>query len=244
MNLPQTQLIVATESAFSLEYALHAVQKVFCTQNKQLSCLCADCHKIKSVQHHGLLLVNPTDAYTLEDLEAVFALTTFSRAENEPFFIILSHAELFSASVGNRLLKLLEEPSANYYFILTTTNEERVLTTIRSRCSITRLENNNETIAEHPLVVFFTAHKIGSVISFEEALKNPPHHTTSHALITQLLALYSAKHTASIQAPSDQATHELALCVAYLKQALQRPPQQGSSELFWKNFYLGFPLTR
>lgn len=244
MNTTPAHLIVATNNALSLENALYEAQKSYCSQQKLKECLCNECRKIKTVQHQGLLLINPTDAYTLEDLEAVFEITKFGRAENEPFYIIFSHAELFSAAVGNRLLKLLEEPPVHYHFILTTNNEDRVLPTIRSRSAIIRLENNDETLAEHPLVVFFMLEQAGSLSSFEEALKEVPHHTTSYALLTQLLALNNNRHLTSIKTGDEKTSSLCSRRITYLKKALHRPPQQGSSELFWKQFYLGFPAGR
>lgn len=45
----------------------------------------------------------------------------------------------FLGGEGNRLLKLIEEPPANSYFILVTNNAENILGTIHSRCQLIKL---------------------------------------------------------------------------------------------------------
>ncbi len=55
---------------------------------------------------------------------------------------VIMEAEKLNASSSNTLLKFLEEPSDNIYAILITSNKNKVLETIRSRC-ISIIINNN-----------------------------------------------------------------------------------------------------
>ena len=48
--------------------------------------------------------------------------------------ILIAHAEDMNPQAQNCLLKILEEPPANTYFILTATHPDQLLTTVRSRC--------------------------------------------------------------------------------------------------------------
>lgn len=54
-------------------------------------------------------------------------------------------------SAQNKLLKVVEEPSNNVYLILTTTNLELVLPTIRSRCNKLELGKLSDTVIEKEL---------------------------------------------------------------------------------------------
>ena len=45
----------------------------------------------------------------------------------------------YLGNAGNKLLKLIEEPSANTIFILVASNEEKVLPTILSRCQLVKI---------------------------------------------------------------------------------------------------------
>ncbi len=53
---------------------------------------------------------------------------------------ILDEAHMLTKDSGNAFLKTLEEPPAHVVFILCTTDPEKILTTVRSRCNIIKLE--------------------------------------------------------------------------------------------------------
>lgn len=55
--------------------------------------------------------------------------------------IVIQDADTMSTEAQNRLLKTLEEPGLNVYFILTSAKPEQILATIRSRTSILTLKN-------------------------------------------------------------------------------------------------------
>ena len=53
---------------------------------------------------------------------------------NQPRFIVFDDVELFNNNSLNALLKIIEEPSKNNYFILINNNSKPLLDTIKSRC--------------------------------------------------------------------------------------------------------------
>ncbi len=64
-----------------------------------------------------------------------------ARLQNKPWLggyqaAILEDAELLSASAGNALLKILEEPAAKSALFLIATDDGELLPTIRSRCQL------------------------------------------------------------------------------------------------------------
>ena len=66
-----------------------------------------------------------------DDMRDLFELTRAKRASN--FVILIDDADLSAAGVFERILKLLEEPIANIFYILTSHQPERLPATIRSR---------------------------------------------------------------------------------------------------------------
>ena len=65
--------------------------------------------------------------------------------------------ETMNATCANKILKILEEPPANTLFILVTEEEQRLLSTIRSRCQSIRLpkigeKDLAEALAGHPSI--------------------------------------------------------------------------------------------
>lgn len=69
--------------------------------------------------------------------------------------VLIWYAELMHPVAANALLKILEEPPPQTFFILTTERKQKVLPTIRSRCQTFRLlpesaEFLNQWLSEHP----------------------------------------------------------------------------------------------
>ena len=76
-----------------------------------------------------------------EILDLKEKLNTSSIYNGIRIYVILE-AEKLNASSSNTLLKFLEEPSDNIYAILITSNKNKVLETIRSRCISIKINNN------------------------------------------------------------------------------------------------------
>lgn len=71
---------------------------------------------------------------SIEQVREVIAATTSKQATDQ--FFIFHQAETLSQEAANALLKLLEEPSPGYHFILLTTEPHLLLPTILSRASL------------------------------------------------------------------------------------------------------------
>ena len=63
---------------------------------------------------------------------------------NQPRFIVFDDVELFNNNSLNALLKIIEEPSKNNYFILINNNSKPLLDTIKSRCMDIKIILNKE----------------------------------------------------------------------------------------------------
>ena len=89
--------------------------------------------------------------------------------------------ETMHLTCANKILKVLEEPPANTLFILVTEEEQRLISTIRSRCQTIRIPRINEqdlalAVASHPDLgennPFVVAHMAnGNYILAEEILR-------------------------------------------------------------------------
>ncbi len=77
--------------------------------------------------------VTPDDKHTIT-IEAVRSLYKLTRSQRETaLVVIIDDAEAMSREAQNALLKLLEEPVAHVYFILTTHIPQQLLATVTSR---------------------------------------------------------------------------------------------------------------
>lgn len=237
------QLIVG--SLMHLHAHVDAIlQNIFCKRaqeaNKSLGCFCDECKKIKHRQHHAVVWMSPEKSYTVDDIQIIFDRVRFALDQGQQFFFILDNAQTLTTTTANRILKILEEPPQGYCFILLTTNIQAIMPTILSRCVVTDLTTLHAaqvTYEDHPLLAFFSGSQ-SDPSSFEQELKKQAlNEIESLELLQILIGSYTKKlHTA------DQKQQEYFWFVlAFLLAKMRKPPQQGSSDLFWKNLFLSFP---
>ena len=108
---------------------------IFCKESHKPCGQCLPCRKMKSSNH--------PDFITIEDPEHKNVAVRIIRQFREDVFIRPNESEhkiyLFPQELGiegqNALLKILEEPPHYGVFILLTDNPERLLPTVRSRCT-------------------------------------------------------------------------------------------------------------
>ena len=77
--------------------------------------------------------VKVEQARALQDSLSTYAFSSGARV------VLLEQIDIFTPQAQNALLKVIEEPDSNTFFLLTCENEHAVLTTIRSRCQIQRI---------------------------------------------------------------------------------------------------------
>lgn len=178
--------------------------------------------------------ISPDGGYTVDNAADIQYRTSFARSINEPFFVIITQAELFNNAAAHQLLKTLEEPSAGYQFILCTTTPELLLLTVRSRCVQIYIENSINT-----------AHAYQDNSYFKLATEYP----------WKTRAQYAKILTAS-QVPEERETVVLAHAIMHywlthhhhnqlrtkmiqaLEPFISNPPTPGSSILWWRTLMI------
>jgi len=250
MNIAPAQLFVGGDQKVVADAVQSALQNYLCpiqeTSNKK-NCLCRDCKQIKQRQHAAIVWINPEKDYTVEDIEIIFDKIRFSLEEDKHHFFILEKAHTLTTVTANRLLKIMEEPPRGYHFILITPNEKLIIQTILSRCLVVPVDTPSQVAATYsPLLMFFQdPRKLNDPIAFEiELKKNKLNDTQSEELLHELIAFYAQalcnahKDGAAL---TDEKILLLSCIVDFLHKKIQKPPQSGSSDLFWKHLYLTIP---
>ena len=92
-----------------------------------------------------IYLNNENHNIKIEDIRELKKTLQKTSISNLPRFIILDDVELFNASSLNAMLKIIEEPNHNNYFILINNEERKILETIKSRCLETKIILNNSS---------------------------------------------------------------------------------------------------
>lgn len=152
-KLSHAYIVSSASEEAGLERALALASEMLCSGTGKKPCgVCRDCRKIKAGVHPDLGYVRrPLDdkgnkkrdiqVYQIRDMGAD-AYVLPNEASGKVY--IIQEADTMNESAQNAALKLFEEPPAGVHFILCTTNPEKLLTTVRSRCVLVRCNAGEE----------------------------------------------------------------------------------------------------
>ena len=113
---------------------------------KSLNCLssehltsnpCGNCEICKQINNGNALDIIEIDAASntgVENIREIIERARFAPSQARWKVYVIDECHMLSTAASNALLKTIEEPPSRVVFILATTNPERVLTTIQSRC--------------------------------------------------------------------------------------------------------------
>ncbi|MGE4578910.1 MAG: DNA polymerase III subunit delta' [Desulfuromonadales bacterium] len=114
--------------------ALAFVRAIFC-QNGTGCGTCTACRKVDHHNHPDLHILEPDGAtIKIEQVRMIQKELSFRPLEALKKICLIDGAEKLNPAAGNALLKTLEEPKGEALLILLSSQKERVLPTIRSRC--------------------------------------------------------------------------------------------------------------
>jgi DNA polymerase-3 subunit delta' len=79
-------------------------------------------------------LLNDKKNIDVAQIREMITYTNKSTFDNMPRFVLIDNIENLNKNSINALLKIIEEPNDNIFFILINNNEKHILPTLRSRC--------------------------------------------------------------------------------------------------------------
>lgn len=135
----------------SFDFALYLAKSRFC-ENLQdgLPCgECRECQLIAENEFSDVKIVKPSGQViktdTIRELMRDFSRSGF---EGKSQVFIIQNCEKMHVNAANSLLKFIEEPQSSSYMILLTSDENKVLPTIKSRTQIFRFPKNKSLLIE------------------------------------------------------------------------------------------------
>ena len=117
-----------------------SVAKIFanavnCTDFKGEPCgNCANCQAALNGTHPDIVEFDAASHSKVENIREILAQVSFLPSTGRYKVYIIDEVHMLSPAASNALLKTLEEPPAHVIFILATTDPQKVLPTIQSRC--------------------------------------------------------------------------------------------------------------
>ena len=132
-NLPHASMLISSDDVALDEASLYLAKIVMCDKSGDDDCII--CQKIDHLNHADVLsFPQEKDVISVEEMLKIVDESYSLPYESRAKVFILKNFEKISTLAQNKLLKTLEEPPKNVYFILCTKNAMATLPTIMSRC--------------------------------------------------------------------------------------------------------------
>ena len=143
----QTHLFVAEEGIGANQLLENLLKKLLCenlTDENKTCNACPSCRYLID-EHPNIRLIDKnielkSDVITIDQIRELSSFIELaSTSEHDKKVIFIKNTHYLTSSSANALLKNLEEPPNNTFFILLTSNLHKILPTIRSRATIHKL---------------------------------------------------------------------------------------------------------
>ena len=127
-------MLISSDLDYVEALAVGVAKQIMCELHEPCN-KCNQCIKVEKREHADVVIL-PHDKKNIvvEDVEKIVSESYVLPLEGEKKIYILYNFDQATPQAQNKLLKTLEEPPKSVVFIITTTNENNVLATIRSRC--------------------------------------------------------------------------------------------------------------
>ncbi|KGG00654.1 MULTISPECIES: DNA polymerase III subunit gamma/tau [Prochlorococcus] len=97
-------------------------------------CRCDLCRQITDGSALDIIEIDAASNTGVENIREIIERARFAPTQARWKVYVIDECHMLSTAASNALLKTIEEPPSRVVFILATTNPERVLNTIKSRC--------------------------------------------------------------------------------------------------------------
>lgn len=131
-TIGKSMLLITKDEHYSYEFSLLFAALLFNNGKKEEN---ENYLKVQNLSHPDLKIYPQKDKIMVADSDNIVEESSIKPIFADKKVFILRNIDEGTEQAQNKLLKTLEEPANNVYFILTTKSVEQVLPTIRSRCS-------------------------------------------------------------------------------------------------------------
>lgn len=148
-RLSHAYLLCGEQGTPKRELAYYIANKFYCND---VCGNCPSCNQIKNNIHPNVFYIK-SEGQNIKKEQITGLIHELSRSSlvDGPRVYIIDNVEDMNKYSANSLLKFIEEPTNNIYAILTTSNLEAVLPTIKSRCQIINVKSKGTLNIELPL---------------------------------------------------------------------------------------------
>lgn len=132
-NMPSAILIASPDSETNKKFASEVCSLFFCTSHSGCQS-CEGCVKTSKETNPDLLVYPKEKNFQVADAKEIVETAILSPMIFDSKIYLIHDIDCSTIPAQNKILKVLEEPPKNVKFLITCTNETKVLPTIMSRC--------------------------------------------------------------------------------------------------------------
>ncbi|WP_017444736.1 DNA polymerase III subunit delta' [Gayadomonas joobiniege] len=119
------------------QLAVWLAHALLCTRPQPAACgECKSCQLLNADSHPDFLQIRSDTSISVAQIRQLVAAALQKSQQSGAQVFIVERCEKMTESAANALLKTLEEPGQQKYFILTSDAPARLLATIKSRCQL------------------------------------------------------------------------------------------------------------
>ena len=148
-QLAHAYLLVGPQHVGKMTLAVELAKALNCLEQAESPCgACIQCARIAAGNHADIRVVGVAQrdegdpsrtVIGIPEVREVLHQVSLKPYEGSQIVVIFNGVESLSDEAANALLKTLEEPPDQVTFLLLTSNDDALLSTIRSRCSLLSL---------------------------------------------------------------------------------------------------------
>lgn len=137
-NILHSYLFIGEEGIGKSLFAKEFAKMILCQGKEEKACNnCKSCIQFLGESHPDFMQIEPEDGKSIkiEQIRYLQEKIAEKPVTSEKKVYVISNSETMTREAANSLLKTLEEPPEYAVLILLTSNESKLLTTIKSRCT-------------------------------------------------------------------------------------------------------------
>lgn len=139
-RLPQSLIFAGLSGIGKKQVAMALAQAMVCESKARPCGECGPCLRLEKRQSESLCLFGQEgEALKIEQAREILDFLSLQQL-GKARIVIIDEAQLMTPQAANALLKIVEEPPPNSYFIFITSNSSALLPTIRSRSQTLRFQ--------------------------------------------------------------------------------------------------------
>ena len=154
-KLVHAYLLSGAEGTGKIELAKWIAKGIFCLNSQNgVPCLkCSECNRIENNNHPDVVTIMP-DGLSIKVEQIRYLKSEFNKSgvESDRKVFIIQDAQKMPIGAANSLLKFLEEPSGNITAFLLTSEPQKLLPTIISRCQEVEMQQLTSGQLEQELI--------------------------------------------------------------------------------------------